>query len=120
MFFLPVGSPITIIWINDINSDGLNWTEDDCYDPNSDTQACSIYSRTEVSKAKSGCTYKDPTDFDVSNVKTSRVNKKAVPISPHIHGLSTRPIYDGNPLSWFNNAGERGIGYFSLDNPEYF
>lgn len=49
-----------------------------------------------------------------------RVKKTQVPISPHIHGLMTRPAYDGNPLSWFNNQGDFGVGYFSLDNPDYF
>ena len=33
-------------------------------------------------------------------------------VSPHIHGLSVRPAFDGNPLSWFGKSGV-GIGYFS-------
>lgn len=41
-------------------------------------------------------------------------------MSPHIHGLETRPAFDGNPLSWFNNVGDKGVGYQSLNNTQYF
>lgn len=34
--------------------------------------------------------------------------------------MSNRPVYDGNPLSWFDNAGNLGVGYYSLDDPDYF
>jgi len=65
------------------------------------------------------CTYKDPTDLGRPSKKI-RVNSTQIPISPHIHGLMTRPVYDGNPLGWFNNHGDYGVGYFSLDNSDYF
>jgi len=26
----------------------------------------------------------------------------------------------GNPLSWFNNNGDRGLAFFSLNNDKYF
>jgi hypothetical protein len=39
-----------------------------------------------------------------------------VPISPHIHGLEIRPIFDGNPLSWFTSSGSVGIGFNSNTN----
>jgi hypothetical protein len=48
-----------------------------------------------------------------------RVDKQHVPTSPHIHGLETRPIFDGNPLSWFNNAGDKGVGFVSLNSSKY-
>jgi hypothetical protein len=47
------------------------------------------------------------------------VNKQQVPTSPHIHGLETRPIFDGNPLSWFNNVGDKGVGFISLNASKY-
>jgi hypothetical protein len=31
-----------------------------------------------------------------------------------------RPAFDGNPYSWFNNAGDKGIGYFSASTNDYF
>ena len=43
-----------------------------------------------------------------------------MPINPHIHGLSIRPVFDGNPLSWFSNNGDKGVGFESLNNPQYF
>lgn len=54
------------------------------------------------------------------NKKLVRISPKSVPIDPHIHGLENRPAFDGNSLSWFNNAGDKGIGYFSLSTNDYF
>ncbi len=66
-----------------------------------------------------GCTFNQPTNYSFSTRKV-RVNKTQVPVSPHIHGLQTRPAFDGNPLSWFNNVGDRGVGYFSLNDSIYY
>lgn len=66
-----------------------------------------------------GCTYNLPTNFSFPSRKV-RVNKTQIPVSPHIHGLETRPAFDGNPLSWFNNVGDKGVGYFSLNDSAYF
>ena len=63
-----------------------------------------------------GCAYEDPTYLNYGSAKV-RIDRDHIPISPHIHGLSNRPIYDGNPLSWFDNAGNFGVGYYSLDSP---
>lgn len=63
------------------------------------------------------CSYYDPTDLgNNTNYKNIRVGTQTHPTSPHVHGMSVRPIYDGNPLSWFNNAGDKGIGYISAQN----
>jgi len=119
MFYLPVGQSVTIIWINDIDTTGLNWDEDDCYDPDSNDADCSVDARMSTDKDSSGCTFNNPTYLGFPTKKV-RVSKTKVPISPHIHGLHTRPIYDGNPLSWFNNVGDRGPAFFSMDNPNYY
>lgn len=66
-----------------------------------------------------GCTYEDPTNLNYPAAAV-RIDKHHVPLSPHIHGMSIRPVYDGNPLGWFDNAGNFGVGYFSLDAPHYF
>jgi hypothetical protein len=120
MFYLPVKKPIYLIWINDIHSDGLDWPEEDCYAPDSDNMSCSIDARIDTTPEKSGCTFMDPTNFLYNGTKKVRISKKNVPMSPHIHGISARPIYDGNPLSWFDSAGNQGVGFFSLANPQYF
>lgn len=49
-----------------------------------------------------------------------RVGPSQVPISPHIHGLEVRPVFDGNPLSWFTPNNIKGAGFQSLYNDNYF
>lgn len=95
--------------------------EDGCYDPNTPEADCMIDAKIlpTTSPQQEGCTYNKPTNYSFSTRKV-RVNKTQVPLSPHIHGLETRPAFDGNPLSWFNNVGDRGVGYFSLNDSKYF
>lgn len=38
-------------------------------------------------------------------------SRNSFPLSPHVHGLEVEPYYDGNPMSWFDNNGEVGVGY---------
>ncbi len=33
LFYLPVGKEVTIAWVNNISSNGLNWPVSGCYDP---------------------------------------------------------------------------------------
>lgn len=109
------------MWINNITSDGITWTESDCYNPDSSDMDCMIdakISNYDMPQTE-GCTFNQPTNYSFSSRKV-RVNKTQVPISPHIHGLEARPSFDGNPLSWFNNVGDRGVGYFSLNDSQYF
>ena len=65
-------------------------------------------------------TYFDPTDIrdNFETLEKGQITVDSVPISPHIHGLSVRPAYDGNPLAWFSNSGV-GAGFFSAEQ-EYF
>lgn len=67
-----------------------------------------------------GCTYKDPTDLgeNPSTYETSPIGYNNFPVSTHIHGLEVRPLFDGNPLSWFSKKA-KGIGYMSLEE-KYF
>lgn len=49
------------------------------------------------------------------------ITKQFIPMSPHIHGLEIRPLFDGNPLGWFNANGDHGPGHSSLlNNEKYF
>jgi FtsP/CotA-like multicopper oxidase with cupredoxin domain len=41
-------------------------------------------------------------------------------MSAHIHGLETRPTFDGNPLGWHNTEGETGPGFNSLFEDSYY
>ena len=91
-----------------------------CYDPSNSTLVCSIDAKWPYNvPEQEGCTFNDPTAYGYSSRKV-QVNRNQVPTSPHIHGLETRPAFDGNPLSWFNNVGDKGVGYFSLNNSKYF
>lgn len=74
---------------------------------------CSPFARIDP---MSDCSYEDPTSMGNKGIKKVRIDRNHVPISTHIHGLSTRPTFDGNPLSWFNNQGDKGIGFSSLNN----
>lgn len=53
-----------------------------------------------------------PIDFTYKTISS----REAFPISPHIHGLEVEPYFDGNPLSWWDNLGHQGAGYFTKDN----
>lgn len=41
-------------------------------------------------------------------------------MSVHIHGLETRPTFDGNPLSFWTTDGSKGVAYYSLTNEDYY
>jgi len=73
--------------------------------------------------SKSGneeCSYYSPTNYQGRRVNKHRIDDRAVPISPHIHGLEQRPSFDGNPLAWFNTEGDKGPGFNSLLNKNYY
>ena len=90
----------TIMWINDIYAETVNWSPTECYSPTSDNMFCTV-SQKELSEK---CTYFKPTDY-IYKTLTHRITKDSIPISPHIHGLEVRPTFDGNPLGWFNTNG---------------
>ena len=120
MFYMRANSPAYIVWVNSINTAYLNWTEEDCYSPTSDNTFCTVHSRLPPTYTeKPGCAYKDPTNLGYKS-STMRIDRMHVPISPHIHGLSNRPTFDGNPLSWFDSNGNYGVGFYSLEDNEYY
>lgn len=116
MFYFPKGQEATIIFVNDVKTKTVNWAQDNCYDPTSDDRFCTVTSK----KVDQGCSYFQPTDYSTWATGTHRVDEEAVPISPHIHGMEIRPTFDGNPLSWFNTAGDTGPGFNSLYNDSYY
>ena len=83
MFYFPVGQAATILFVNDIDPETVNWVPANCYDADSDDLACTVTRR----EAKEGCTYYHPTDYQANSTSKYRVNNKSIPISPHIHGL---------------------------------
>lgn len=88
MFYLPVDEEITIIWVNNITSNGTVWDESECYSSDSLDEDCMIDAKITrpYMPQTEGCTFNKPTDYGYSTRKV-RVNKNQVPISPHIHGL---------------------------------
>ncbi len=120
MFIVPVNQTINVIWINSINGEYLNWTETDknCYGDNREEAKCNVLAKTHQNNAD--CTFYSPTAPMTSGVKNVSISSKAIPISPHIHGLQNRPSFDGGPFSWFNNAGDKGPGYFSMSTNNYY
>lgn len=122
MFYFPVNSKVTIVWINDILTEGVQWDKEQCYADDSDDADCEIEAKIiDQDRPKTeGCTFYEEANLSYPTRKV-RVSKTHFPISPHLHGLEKRPAFDGNPLSWFSNNGDRGPGYFSLpDSTEYF
>ncbi len=67
-------------------------------------------------------TYVDPTNKNDTHLETSPIviANTAWPASTHVHGAEVRPTFDGNPLSWFDNVGNRGVGAFSLSDSCYY
>ncbi len=116
MFYFPVGQEADIIFVNDINTKVVNWTETDCYASDSDDRFCTVTTK-EIDE---GCSYNLPTDYSIAKTGKHRLDADAVPISPHIHGLETRPTFDGNPLGWYNTNGERGPAFNTLYNDSYY
>lgn len=82
MFYMRAISPADIVWVNNINTAYLNWTEEDCYSPSSDNNFCTIKSRLPQSYSeKPGCAYKDPTNLGYK-YSSMRIDRMHVPISP--------------------------------------
>lgn len=48
------------------------------------------------------------------------LNATHIPLNIHVHGLESRPTFDGNPESFFKKKGVKGIGFQSLLNEEYY
>lgn len=51
-------------------------------------------------------TFLDPTKMSMSSPTflERRINSTNWPMVAHLHGAEIRPTFDGNPLSWINNA----------------
>jgi hypothetical protein len=78
---------VTIVWVNNITTSGLNWLEDGCYSPTSVDHDCEVDTKIlPKTPDQESCTFNDPTSLGFSK-RIIRVNKDRVPISPHIHGL---------------------------------
>ncbi len=65
-------------------------------------------------------TYTDPTEHISNDTNSVRITPKTWPTSTHVHGAEVRPTFDGNPLSWIDNSGNRGVGAFSLNDTCYY
>jgi hypothetical protein len=71
-----------------------------------------------MSKQNVTQTYPGPTgEHGDDGVRISPTNW---PTSTHVHGAEVRPTFDGNPLSWINNAQQRGVGAYSLNDTCYY
>ena len=70
------------MWINDIYAETVNWTATECYSPDSDNMLCTVTQKELSDK----CSYYKPTDYIYKTLK-HRVDRTAIPMSPHIHGL---------------------------------
>jgi hypothetical protein len=89
MFYLPVDQEVTIAWVNNISSNGIEWNDNDgCYSPDSTDMDCLTDAKIQdyYHPQTEGCTFNQPTNYSFPSRKV-RVNKTQVPISPHIHGL---------------------------------
>jgi hypothetical protein len=120
MFEVKVKQTIQIIWINKIDSSHLNWTlaDENCYGNNSQSMHCMV--REKVNESRYDCTYYSPVNFSMEGTTDLRINSRAIPMSPHVHGIESRPAFDGNPFNWFNSIGEKGPGYHSMSSNQYF
>ena len=85
-----------------------------------------------------GCTFYDPTDLFKVNDKlkwtedlTIAPSLEKTPVVTHLHGMEVRPVYDGNPLSWFTkypdsctDCGDKddniGVGFLSEPQDEKY
>lgn len=84
LFKFEVKEEATIIYVNDIQPETVNWVQDACYDPENSLDATCTVTQKETSDK---CTYYQPTDYVLQNTLRHRINQSSVPISPHIHGL---------------------------------
>ena len=70
-----------------------------------------------------GCyefTYLDPTESgEEDQERKITIDAENSIVSTHVHGIEVRPAFDGNPLSWFSNKGDRGVGFLSFEM-DYF
>ena len=83
-----------------------------CYDadPSIPTSVCN---KTAKTCAWENLTYLDHSDHGTPRFADHYIfsGRTTHSISPHIHGLDVRPLFDGNPTAWFGNDGSRGIGF---------
>lgn len=125
MFYLPKDQKIEVAWVYDIQpTNGLtiknDYIFDNCYFPHAVHSAhCGINNKAAGQRQ---CTYFDPTNFSYPTAQTSEltINLTTIPISVHVHGLQTRPTFDGSPLSYMTRDGNVGLGFQSLLDDAYF
>ena len=132
VFDLKTNEEAYVFWINQVNEINVTISTKDpytsvnsCYQteeiPNEDEELYPERCWNRIRSPKwQGCTYKDPTDLgeNSSTYNSSPIGYNNFPTSTHIHGLEVRPLFDGNPLSWFSKQA-KGIGFMSLEE-EYF
>lgn len=125
MFFVNKNRKIDVAWVYDIQpANGVtlknDFIFDNCYFPHAaHSSHCIIQTKAAGQRQ---CTYQDPTNFSFPTSETSQltVNLSTIPVSVHVHGLETRPVFDGNPLSYMTRDGNIGLGYQSLYDDSYF
>ena len=116
---------ITVFWINRIEDiDVARFQEDldqkssrKCYNDqereNCDVQAKLLNDCDEF-------TFFDPTEPQREDkIRMLTIDPRHSTTSIHVHGMEIRPTFDGNPLSWFSNKGDKGVGYLSYDMNYY-
>jgi hypothetical protein len=118
MFYFKVKQEATIMWVNNVYMANLQWVDEGCYAGDSADDECTIKKKQANHEE---CAFHDPTSALLNKLNDHRLRKQSIPLSPHIHGLEVRPVFDGNPLSWYNVEGDHGPGFKSLlFNPQYF
>lgn len=78
---------------------------------------CALDSKIDPLKTT---THTDPTNHIHGSFKSIPITSKNWPTSTHVHGAEVRPTFDGNPLSWIDNQGNKGLGTFSTNDKCYF
>jgi hypothetical protein len=124
MFYVPKNRKIDVAWVYDINpAEGVtldsNLPFDNCYFPHSNHTHCTVNKKEQGQRY---CTYMDPTNlsYPASPPSQLTVSLKNIPVTAHVHGLETRPTFDGNPLSYMAKGGNVGLGFQSLLDDSYF
>jgi hypothetical protein len=125
MFYVPKNRKIDVAWVYDINpAAGVtlnnNFPFDNCYFPHAvHSSHCSIDNKAQGQRY---CTYLEPTNLSYPTSQASQltINLTNIPITVHVHGLETRPTFDGHPLSYMTKGGNVGLGFQSLMDDSYF
>lgn len=113
MFDLKTKQHVDIIWINNLNKD--IFMPKICMGITDPDRQCHLKFK---STANSTETFLDPIKTDGGDIM--RITPSTWPATVHVHGAEVRPTFDGNPLSWISNNGQRGLGTFSLSDKCYY